>query len=59
MKTKRMKMVHSLINTYSLTPHLKIYHSKEATSQEIANFHNPLYVKYLESWVSPKPENIV
>ena len=54
-----MKMVHSLINTYSLTPHLKIYHSKEATSQEIANFHNPLYVKYLESWVSPKPENIV
>jgi len=28
MKTKRMKMVHSLINNYSLTPQLKIYHSK-------------------------------
>ena len=28
MKTKRMKMVHSLINNYRLSPHLKMYHAK-------------------------------
>ena len=33
MKTKRAKMVHSLVNNYSLAPQLKIYHSKEASSE--------------------------
>lgn len=53
MKTKRMKMVHSLINNYNLTENIKIYHSKEATSQEMSNFHHPFYIKYLETWVTP------
>ena len=47
MKTKRAKMVHSLVSNYSLAPQLKIYQAKEATSEEIQNFHHPLYVKYL------------
>lgn len=59
MKTKRMKMVHSLINNYGLTSNLRMFHSKEATSEELSAFHHPHYVKYLESWVSPKAENIV
>lgn len=59
MKTRRIKMVHSLINNYDLTPHLKMYHSKEATSEEMSSFHHPHYIKYLETWVSPKTENIV
>jgi acetoin utilization deacetylase AcuC-like enzyme len=59
MKTKRMKMVHSLVNNYGLSSHLKMYHSKQATSEEIASFHHPQYVKYLESWVSPRAELIV
>lgn len=32
MKTRRMKMVHSLINNYELDSKLLQYHSKEATS---------------------------
>jgi histone deacetylase 1/2 len=59
MKTKRMKMVHSLINNYSLSSQLRMFHSKEASSEELSAFHHPLYIKYLESWVSPKSEQIV
>lgn len=32
MKTKRMKMVHSLINNYDLASQLRMFHSREATS---------------------------
>lgn len=59
MKTKRMKMVHSLIKNYDLTSQLRMFHSKEATSEEMTSFHHPHYIKYLESWVSPKTEQIV
>lgn len=59
MKTKRMKMVHSLISNYSLAPQLKMYHAKEASSEEMCHFHHPQYVKYLETWVSPKALPIV
>ena len=59
MKTKRAKMVHSLVSNYSLAPQLKIYQAKEATSEEIQSFHHPLYVKYLETWVSPRSSDIV
>jgi histone deacetylase 1/2 len=59
MKTKRMKMVHSLIYNYALSPQLKIYHAKEATPQEMTNFHHPHYIKYLETWVSPKSLPII
>ena len=59
MKTKRAKMVHSLLQNYSLTPELKIYQSKSSTRQEIQQFHHPLYVKYLETWVTPKTQPIV
>jgi histone deacetylase HOS2 len=54
MKTKRMKMVHSMIKNYGLSSQLKLYHSREATPEELCQFHNPHYVKYLESWVSPR-----
>ena len=57
MKTKRIKMVHSLISNYSLAPQLKMFHSKQASPQEMASFHHPSYIKYLESWVSPKTED--
>lgn len=56
MKTKRMKMVHSMIKNYGLSNSLKLYHSREATPQELCQFHNPHYVKYLESWVSPRAD---
>jgi len=59
MKTKRAKMVHSLISNYNLSPQLKIFHAKSATSQELEHFHHPLYIKYLETWVSPKPYSIL
>ena len=59
MKTKRIKMVHSLINNYDLTENLKIYHSKQATSEEMSNFHHPYYIKYLETWVTPNTQHIV
>jgi acetoin utilization deacetylase AcuC-like enzyme len=59
MKTKRIKMVHSLISNYSLAPKLKIYHAKEASSQELAYFHHPYYIQYLETWVSPLPQAII
>lgn len=58
MKTKRIKMVHSLIQTYELTPYLNMFQSKEATSEEIAEFHDPGYISYLEKWVTPKKESI-
>lgn len=53
-------MVHSLINNYNLTPKLKIYNAKQASPEEISKFHHPLYVKYLETWVTNnKPQQIV
>jgi acetoin utilization deacetylase AcuC-like enzyme len=47
MKPKRIKMVHSLINNYDLSTSLKMFHSKEATSEEMGSFHHPNYIKYL------------
>ena len=52
-------MVHSLIKNYDLTSQLRMFHSKEASSEEMASFHNPHYIKYLESWVSPRTDQIV
>ena len=51
-------MVHSLINNYCLTPQLKIFHAKQASVEEMCSFHHPNYVKYLETWVSPKAMSI-
>ena len=59
MKTKRIKMAHSLIHSYHLAPLLKVYHPKQATSQDMAAFHNPIYLKYLETWVSPTTKPII
>ena len=56
MKTKRLKMVHSLINQYDLTSKLNMFLSKEASNKEIASFHDPKYVEYLEAWVCPKKD---
>ena len=33
MKTKRIKMVHSLIQSYELCPYLNMFQSKEATAE--------------------------
>jgi histone deacetylase 1/2 len=59
MKPMRLKMVHSLINNYGLTSRLNMYYSKVATPEELCTFHHPQYVKYLETWVSPKANKIV
>lgn len=38
MKTKRMKMVHSLISNYSLAPQLKMYSAKKPPQKKCAIF---------------------
>ena len=59
MKPMRIKMVHELIYNYGLTNKLDMYHSKEASSLEMMQFHHPHYIKYLETWVNPKASKIV
>jgi histone deacetylase 1/2 len=55
MKPMRLKMVHSLINSYGLTSLISMYYSKQASSEDLCLFHHPQYVKYLETWVTPRP----
>jgi histone deacetylase 1/2 len=52
MKTKRIKMAHSLIQTYELSEHLNMFQSKEASRDELILFHDPPYIDYLEKWVT-------
>ena len=41
MKTKRIKMTHSLIQSYNLMPYLNMFQSREASRGEIQSFHDP------------------
>lgn len=59
MKTKRIKMTHSLIQTYELNDHLMMFQSKEASKEELNLFHDASYVDYLEKWVTGKKDEIV
>ena len=59
MKTKRIKMAHSLINSYNLTESLRMYNSQSANFEQMSAFHNPYYLKYLQTWVSPQANKIV
>jgi histone deacetylase 1/2 len=55
MKPMRLKMVHSLINSYGLSSLISMYYSKQVTNEDLCLFHHPHYVKYLETWVTPDP----
>lgn len=59
MKTKRIRMAHSLIQNYGMAPYLNMFQGKEATSEEMAYFHDPGYVSYLEKWITPKKDDII
>lgn len=59
MKTKRIRMAHSLIQNYGMAPYLNMFQGKEATSEEMAYFHDPGYVNYLEKWITPKKDDII
>lgn len=59
MKTKRIKMAHSLIQSYELSDHLTMFQSKEASKEELNLFHDPSYIEYLEKWVTGKRDEIV
>jgi histone deacetylase 1/2 len=59
MKPMRLKMVHSLINSYGLTSSINMYYSKKATAEDLCQFHHPLYIKYLQTWVTPEPNPIL
>ena len=58
MKTKRIRMAHSLILNYGMGPYLNMFQSKEATSDELNYFHDPGYVSYLEKWITPKKDDM-
>lgn len=59
MKTKRIKMAHSLIQNYELCDYLTMFQSKEASKDELNLFHDPYYVDYLEKWVTGKKDELV
>ena len=59
MKTKRIKMAHSLIQSYELSDQLTMFQSKEASKDELSLFHDPSYIDYLEKWVTGKKDEIV
>ena len=59
MKTKRIKMAHSLIQSYQLNDQLMMFQSKQASKEELNLFHDPSYVDYLEKWVTGKKDEIV
>ncbi|CAM6000893.1 unnamed protein product [Sphagnum balticum] len=59
MKTKRIKMAHSLVKSYELSRHLNMFQSKEATKEELCLFHDPPYIDYLEKWVIGSKNEIV
>ena len=59
MKTKRIKMAHSLIQNYELCDYLTMFQSKEASKEELNLFHDPAYVDYLEKWVTGKKDEII
>lgn len=44
MKTKRIKMAHSLIQSYEMSDHLTMFQSKEASKDELNLFHDSSYV---------------
>ena len=48
MDPKRISMAHSLIVGLGLYRELDVYKSREATKQELQNFHLKDYIDYLE-----------
>lgn len=52
MKPRRISMTHSLIQSFNLYQKLDVYENRHATSEELAKFHHPDYIAYLENYVS-------
>lgn len=52
MNPKRISMAHSLIVGYGVYKDLDVYTTREATKEEIMQFHDPDYVEYLSNYVS-------
>ena len=53
MKPIRIKMTHSLVNSYGLLPQLEILKSDIAQTSQLTAFHHPDYIKYLQTWITP------
>lgn len=52
MNPKRISMTHSLIVGYGVYKDLDVYTTREATKEEIMQFHDADYVEYLSNYVS-------
>ncbi|KAL4432949.1 hypothetical protein ABPG74_014463 [Tetrahymena malaccensis] len=52
MNPKRISMTHSLIVGYGVYKDLDVYTTREATKEEIMQFHDQDYVEYLSNYVS-------
>ena len=59
MNPKRISMTHSLIVGYGVYKDLDVYTTREATKEEIMQFHDDDYVEYLSNYVSSSKIDIL
>lgn len=52
MNPKRISMTHSLIVGYGVYKDLDVYTTREATKEELMQFHDADYIEYLSNYVS-------
>ncbi|KRX05812.1 hypothetical protein PPERSA_02344 [Pseudocohnilembus persalinus] len=59
MNPKRIAMAHSLIVGYGVYASLDHYETREASAQELVQFHSQDYIDYLSNYVSPDKMKIL
>lgn len=59
MDPKRISMTHSLITGFGVYKKLDVYTSREATQEEITQFHAKDYIEYISNYVAPSKKKIM